>query len=210
MTKPKVPKRRASSQDRIERILDATVRLLSRQSLAELSIYTIAEEAEIPPSSVYHFFPQLGDVLAALAMRVFAELDEVLNAPFQQPAPATWMALVEQLEARFQHYYQTHPAACELILGAYELAAIRQADRQHDRQLGDSLRVCLERHFQLPVLPEQVDIFTLAMQAADKLLAVDYQQHGRLTPAMCQEATRMMLAYLGLYLPPLLAPVRAD
>jgi len=51
-----------------------------------------------------------------------------------------------------------------------------------------------------------VDIFTLAMQAADKLLAVDYQQHGQLTPVLCREATRMMTAYLGLYLPPLLTP----
>ena len=65
-----VPKRRASSQERIDRILEATISLLGQGGLSELSIYAIAEQAEIPPSSVYHFFPQISDVLAALAERL--------------------------------------------------------------------------------------------------------------------------------------------
>ncbi|MEH6491639.1 TetR/AcrR family transcriptional regulator [Halopseudomonas sp.] len=204
MSRP-APKRRASSQERIDRILQATRELLDRQGLAELSIYAIAEQAGIPPSSVYHFFPQVGDVLGSLAQQVFAELDAVL----QQPCAATpdnWMALAAELEQRFQNYYQENAAARELLLGAHELSAVRQADQLHDRQLGLRFRACLEDYFQLPRLPSDVDVFTLAMQAADKLLAVDYQQHGQLTPALCREATRMLTAYLGLYLPPLLAP----
>ena len=199
------PKHRASSQERIARILQATRLLLDQQGLADLSIYVIAEQAEIPPSSVYHFFPQTGDVLSALAQQVFAELDAVLQLPVAPP-PVSWMALVAELEQRFQDYYQSNAAARELLLGAHELSAVRQADRLHDRQLGLRFRGCLEAFFQLPPLPQEVDIFTLAMQAADKLLAVDYQQHGQLTPVLCREATRMMTAYLGLYIPPLLTP----
>ncbi len=198
------PKRRASSQERIERILDATVTLLDQRSLGELSIYAIASQADIPPSSVYHFFPQLADVLAALAQRVFTELDAVLGVVPQGPDPAGWPDLVAQVEERFQDYYQAHPAARELLLGAHELAGIRQADRQHDSFLGHSLRAYLARYYQLPALPHDVDIFTLAMQAADKLLAIDHQQHGGLTAPMRREAKRMMVAYLGLYLPPVL------
>ena len=204
-----VPKRRASSQERIERILHAARELLDRQGLADLSIYAIAEQAEIPPSSVYHFFPQTGDVLVALAQQVFVELDALLLQPLA-PAPANWMVLVAELERRFQGYYQSNAAALELLLGAHELSAVRQADRLHDRQLGRRFQDCLEAFFSLPVLPAEVDIFTLAMQAADKLLAVDYQQHGELTPAICQEATRMMTAYLGLYLPALLPPASEE
>ncbi|GGC92499.1 transcriptional regulator AguR [Halopseudomonas salina] len=199
-----LPKRRASSQERIDRILDATVTLLAQRSLGELSIYAIAAQADIPPSSVYHFFPQLADVLAALAERVFAELDGVLGAAPAGFEPASWMELIERLEDRFQQYYQSHPAARELILGAHELAGVRQADRHHDRLLGQSLRAYLARYYQLPALPEDVDIFALAMQAADKLLAADHQQHGELTAPMRREAKRMMVAYLGLYLPPVL------
>lgn len=199
------PKRRASSQERIDRILDATVTLLDQRTLGDMSIYAIAAQADIPPSSVYHFFPQLADVLAALAQRVFTELDAVLGeAPMLGTDCLSWTVLVEQVEERFQQYYQSHPAARELLLGAHELVGIRQADRQHDSLLGYSLRAYLERYYQLPALPQDVDIFTLAMQAADKLLVIDHQQHGQLTAPMRREAKRMMVAYLGLYLPPVL------
>jgi AcrR family transcriptional regulator len=202
-----LPKRRASSQERIDRILDATTTLLSQRSLADLSIYAIAAQADIPPSSVYHFFPQLTDVLAALAQRVFAELDAVLGAAPLDFEPASWMDLIERMEDRFQQYYQTHPAARELLLGAHELVGVRQADRHHDSLLGDSLRRYLARYYQLPALPADVDVFTLAMQAADKLLATAHQQYGELTVPLCREAKRMMVAYLGLYLPPVLPRV---
>ncbi|MBL4611607.1 MAG: TetR/AcrR family transcriptional regulator [Pseudomonas sp.] len=204
-----LPKRRASSQERIDRILDATASLLAQRSLGELSIYAIAAQADIPPSSVYHFFPQLADVLSALAQRVFNELDGVLSDAAEPFEPGSWVEVIERVEDRFQHYYQTHPDARELLLGAHELAGIRQADRQHDSLLGHSLRACLARYYQLPALPEDVDIFTLAMQAADKLLAIDHQQHGELTAPMRREATRMMVAYLGFYLPPVLPRSRS-
>lgn len=49
-------KPRASSQARIAVILAAARELLAEQGVANLSIYTVAEHAKIPPSSVYHFF----------------------------------------------------------------------------------------------------------------------------------------------------------
>ncbi|MEH6566417.1 MAG: TetR/AcrR family transcriptional regulator [Halopseudomonas sp.] len=205
MSRP-APKHRASSQERIDRIVQATRELLDRQGLADLSIYAIAEQAGIPPSSVYHFFPQVGDVLGALAQQVFAELEAVLQQPIAT-TPANWMALAGELEQRFQDYYRHNAAARELLLGAHELSAVRLADQLHDRQLGLHFRACLARSFHLPPMPTDVDVFTLAMQAADKLLAVDYQQHGELTPALCREATRMLTAYLGLYLPPVLVAI---
>ena len=175
--------------------------------LSELSIYAIAEQAEIPPSSVYHFFPQISDVLAALAERLFVELDAVLQQP-PSSAPDSWAALVAEIEARFQDYYRRHPAACELLLGGHGLAAIRQADQQHDQLLAQRFQQCLAERFVLPALPQDVDIFALAMQAADKLLAVGYQQAGALSDPICREATRLMTAYLSVYLPPVLPPAK--
>ena len=199
------PKRRASSQERIDRILEATTTLLDQGGLSELSIYAIAEQADIPPSSVYHFFPQISDVLAALAERLFAELEAVLQQP-PAASPVSWMALVGDIEQRFQHYYRTHPATRALLLGGHDLAAIRQADQQHDHLLAQRFQRSLAGHFVLPPLPQDVDVFALAMQAADKLLAVGYQQSGELPEPICREATRLMTAYLGVYLPPVLPP----
>lgn len=53
-------KARARSQGRIEAILAAARTLLASEGVASLSIYSVAERAQIPPSSVYHFFRRAG------------------------------------------------------------------------------------------------------------------------------------------------------
>ena len=50
-------KPRASSQARINVILQAARSLLAESGAAGLSIYAVAERAEIPPSSVYTSSP---------------------------------------------------------------------------------------------------------------------------------------------------------
>lgn len=55
-TRPATPRKpRARSQARIDAILDAARTLLAAEGVASLSIYSVAERAQIPPSSVYHF-----------------------------------------------------------------------------------------------------------------------------------------------------------
>jgi hypothetical protein len=60
------------------------------------------------------------------------------------------------------------------------------------------------RHFQLPALPTDVDVFALAMELGDRVYARSVQQHGEITPRMAEEGMRVFDAYLGLYLPPYL------
>ncbi|WP_156355215.1 TetR/AcrR family transcriptional regulator, partial [Pseudomonas endophytica] len=59
-------KSRARSQGRIDTILEAARTLLATQGVASLSIYSVAERAAIPPSSVYHFFANVPALLEAL------------------------------------------------------------------------------------------------------------------------------------------------
>ncbi|HLV19064.1 MAG TPA: TetR/AcrR family transcriptional regulator, partial [Pseudomonas sp.] len=57
------------------------------------------------------------------------------------------------------------------------------------------------RHFLLPPLPEELDIFALAIELADRVYASSVQQHGEITPRWREEGLRVLLAYLGVYLP---------
>ena len=61
-----IRKPRARSQARIDSILDAARTLLAAEGVASLSIYSVAERAQIPPSSVYHFFASVPALLEAL------------------------------------------------------------------------------------------------------------------------------------------------
>ena len=57
------------------------------------------------------------------------------------------------------------------------------------------------RHFEVPTLPTDVDVFALALELSDRVYARSVHQHGLITPRMAEEGMRVFDAYVGLYLP---------
>lgn len=100
--------------------------------------------------------------------------------------------------------YNADAAARQLILAQHGLTEINQADRQHDIELGHLMLDVFNRHFHLPALPDDVDVFALAMELGDRVYARSVQLHGEITPRMAVEGMRVFDAYVGLYLPPFL------
>jgi len=205
MTRPATPRKpRARSQARIDSILDAARTLLASDGVASLSIYSVAERAEIPPSSVYHFFASVPALLEALTADVHAAFRESLQQPIDHDRLSTWHDLSRLVETRMLHIYSIDAAARQLILAQHGLTEVTQADRQHDVELGNLMHELFARHFQLPALPEDVEIFALALELADRVYARSVQLHNTITPRMAEEGQRVFDAYLGLYLPPFL------
>ncbi|MBM3108332.1 TetR/AcrR family transcriptional regulator [Pseudomonas sp. P66] len=197
-------KPRAGSQARIDSILAAARTLLASEGVAGLSIYSVAERAQIPPSSVYHFFASVPALLEALTADVHAAFRACLAQPIDTSALTTWHDLSRLVELRMLSIYNEDAAARQLILAQHGLSEVTQADRQHDIELGDLMHKLFAEHFQLPVLPNDVDVFALAMELGDRVYARSVQLHGQITPRMAEEGMRVFDAYLGLYLPPFL------
>lgn len=200
-----VRKPRASSQARIAAILEAARALLAEQGIAGLSIYGVAERAQMPPSSVYHFYPSVATLLEGLTQQIHGAFRACLTALIEQePALRDWRDLSRLVEARMVAIYASDAAARQLILTQHGLHEVSQADRQHDIQLGRLLHALFDRHFHLPALPDDLDIFALALELSDRVYAHSVQLHGNVTPRLAEEGLRVFDAYLGLYLPPLL------
>jgi len=197
-------KPRASSQARIEQILGAARTLLAEQGVAALSIYTVAERAAIAPSSVYHFFPSVPALLQALTADVHRAFRACLQEPIDAERLSCWRDLARLIEQRMLSIYAGDAAARQLILAQHGLAEVTQADRQHDIELSQQNRALFERYFELPALPEDIDVFALAMELGDRVYARSIHQHGEITPRYAEEGLRVFEAYLGLYLPPFL------
>ncbi|WP_341522263.1 TetR/AcrR family transcriptional regulator [Pseudomonas sp. G.S.17] len=206
MTRPATARKpRARSQARIDSILDAARELLATEGVASLSIYSVAERAQIPPSSVYHFFASVPALLEALTADIHAAFRACLQAPIEHAQLSSWRDLSRLVEMRMLDIYNADAAARQLILAQHGLTEINQADRQHDIELGHLMLEVFNRHFQLPVLPDDVDVFALAMELGDRVYARSMQLHDEITPRMAEEGMRVFDAYLGLYLPPFLA-----
>lgn len=194
-------KPRASSQARIDAILVAARALLAEQGVGGLSVYSVAERAQIPPSSVYHFFAGVPALLQALTAEVHAAFRACLAEPIASEDLRTWRDLSRIVEARMLAIYAEDAAARQLILTQHGLAELVQADRQHDLELGRLMQALFDRHFVLPALPTEIEVFALAMELGDRVYARSMQQHGRITPRLAEEGRRVFDAYLGLYLP---------
>lgn len=199
-----VRKPRASSQARIAVILDSARALLAEQGVASLSIYSVAERAAIPPSSVYHFFASVPALLEALTADVHAAFRACLQEPVEHTALRDWRDLSRVIEQRMLAIYAQDAAARQLILAQHGLTEVTQADRQHDIELGQLMQAVFARHFDLPTLPDDIDVFALAMALGDRVYARSIQLHEHITPRLAEEGLRVFDAYLGLYLPPCL------
>lgn len=205
MTRTATPRKpRARSQDRIDAILDAARTLLAAEGVSSLSIYSVAERADIPPSSVYHFFAGVPALLQALTSDVHAAFRACLQAPIAHEQLNDWRDLSRIVEQRMLKIYSDDAAARQLILAQHGLSEVAQADHQHDLELGQLMHTLFMRHFELPVLPQDVDVFALAMELGDRVYARSIHLHGHITPRMAEEGVRVFDAYLGLYLPPFL------
>lgn len=198
-------KPRASSQARIAQILRAARELLAAHGVVGLSIYSVAERAGIPPSSVYHFFASVPALLEALTADVHSAFRSSLAQPVDHLALNSWQDLSRLIERRMLAIYEADPAARQLILAQHGLTEVTQADRQHDTELGELMQVLFERHFHLPALPDDVEVFALALELGDRVYARSVHLHGRITARMAEEGMRVLDAYLGLYLPPFLS-----
>ncbi|WP_122678059.1 TetR/AcrR family transcriptional regulator [Pseudomonas viridiflava] len=205
MTRTVAPRKpRARSQARIDSILDAARTLLASEGVASLSIYSVAERAGIPPSSVYHFFASVPALLEALTADIHAAFRASLQGPIEHDSLDSWRDLSRVVEMRMLDIYNADAAARQLILAQHGLTEINQADRQHDIELGHLMLDVFNRHFHLPALPDDVDVFALAMELGDRVYARSVQLHGEITPRMAVEGMRVFDAYVGLYLPPFL------
>lgn len=202
MSRPASPRKpRASSQARIAVILGAARELLAEQGVANLSIYAVAERAAIPPSSLYHFFASVPALLEGLTADIHAAFRACLQQPLEHAALRSWHDLSRIVEQRMLAIYAADAAARQLILAQHGLAEVTQADRQHDLELGRLMQALFERHFPLPQLPSDIDVFALAMELGDRVYARSVQLHGTITPRLAEEGMRVFDAYLGLYLP---------
>jgi AcrR family transcriptional regulator len=158
----------------------------------------------MPPSSVYHFFASVPAILEALTTDIHGAFRACLLEPIGHDSLQHWRDLSRIVEERMLSIYGGDAAARQLILAQHGLTEVTQADRQHDIELGRLMHALFDRHFELPALPTDVDVFALAMELGDRVYARSVQLHGEITPRLAEEGMRVFDAYLGLYLPPYL------
>ena len=196
----------ARSLERRRKIINAARELITSESISSLSLYDIAHKAEIPPSSLYHFFPKIEILLQAMAEETFNAFDDCVSRPLSGEKIRHWSDIGFILETRMVEYYQQNTMARALILGQHVHSSILVSDHKHDDEMGRQIEAIYRQYFQLPTLPEAYNIFAIALQIADKVYAMSHQEYGNITPTMANEGWKAARSYLAIYLPEQLQP----
>ncbi len=191
----------ARSLKRRQKIMNAARELITSQSISSLSLYDIARKAEIPPSSLYHFFPKMALLLQACAEESFDAFDACISDPIPTETVQQWSDIGYTLETRMVQYYQQNDMARALILGQHLHTHIMTSDHKHDIEMGKQIEQIYRLFFQLPPLPQHYNIFATALQIADKVYAISHQEYGNITPTMAREGWLAARSYLSIYLP---------
>jgi len=193
--------KKESTEQKLERIHAAAVMLASRRNVEAISIYDVAREASIAASTVYHYYPNIEALICELMVNVFVDFDNVLDNSIKAENIHHWSDINKAIEQGFVNYYRSSSLAQHTLLGQHTYASVRFADTENDLILGQRVEAIYRRFFVLPELPQNINIFAIALQVADKVYSMDYRDNGEISDHMAEEAINLTEAYIGTYLP---------
>ena len=153
--------------ERYNILLDATERLLGDNSDEDISLAQIAEAAEVPLASVYHFFPNRNAAFVALALRFNEQIYQTSITPLADPEPQTWQELLHMIHARAADFQNKRPAALRLFLGAGVSVAVRNADLSGNARIARSRERFFDAYFHMPIVPDFVERLEIAGASMD-------------------------------------------
>lgn len=199
--------RQKRSQQRFEAILDSADRLLETLEPEAISVYTLAEEAGLSAPSIYHFFPDAGQVFVALAERYTREFVGLLDLPLP-PGITTWQAYFAVRYGHGRDHYNAHAAARRLLLGSGLSATIRARDLENDSVLAQRSMAEVSQLFEIAPSADLIERFTELLVINDAIWSLSVHRHGVITDAYEEQARRAREAYCRTFLPEYL-PLRA-
>ena len=195
---PRRPER-ANGRKRYAHLVAAAEQVLIEDGLEGLTIQRIAQVAQTPMASVYHFFPSPGAAAVAVAQSYFEEFRSSVVSLADLPRDMGWRAIVTDLMRRTVAFYREHPYATRLIFGSDHSWRIREIDVANNLQMARDFALSTGHHFQPRTTQRLDDVFATAITIADAIWALSVARHGEITAANADEAEHAVLTYLASY-----------
>lgn len=189
--------------ERVNLLLDATERLLELHGNEDISLAQIAEAADVPLPSVYHFFPNRNAAFEALALRFNDEIYQRAIQPLAQ-TPDSWQELLKERHIRAAAFQNSRPAALRLFLGAGVSVAIRNSDFSSNARIARSRAKQFDAYFHMPIIEDLPLKLEMAAAANEGIWSLSYGRFGSITEEFRREGTATAIAYLRRYLPEVL------
>jgi AcrR family transcriptional regulator len=130
----------ARARARLERILAATVELLTEDGIDALSTGAIAKRARVPIGSVYHYYPSKEAILAELANRTTARVDAAVARSLGRDLhKLPWRRAVERAVDAAVDAYRSDVAYVAVWRATRESPAFREVAAASDERFARAL-----------------------------------------------------------------------
>ncbi len=200
---------RKRGKQRREALLKAAYELLCDRPLEEITFIEIANRANVPEGSAYHFFANRYDVFMALSDDLSRQFVEVAQQPLPARANHDWQSLVRYQMKRIAALYNETPPARRLLIGGTTPPVFQLQDRIKERRAGLVMYDVFDNMYELPKIPRPKDVFFYYVELTHYMFSLSVIEHDKIVKSMLDEAIRVGIAYLGLYLPDTL-PRKSD
>jgi len=190
---------------RFEHLLDATEQLLCDQPDSDISLSLVAQIAQVPLPSIYHFFPNKDAILVALAQRYHQRLGEMARLPLDPP-PDSWQEIIRRRQSAGVDFLNAHPSALRLFMGAGVSAEVRTLDLQGNTALAALRAAEFRQWFDCRALVDLEKHLAISIGVTDGVWAISWSQHRQISADYLAESSRAAIAYLRCFLPESLQP----
>jgi AcrR family transcriptional regulator len=183
--------RQTRAEDTVDAILEAAFQLLEADGVERLTTNHIAARAGVSIGTLYQYFADKHDILAALAeRRATAVRDQIAETVINQPERGAARQIVRALMQGFEG----SPATREALLAAYYRGGADARLARHHEAFFAAIAGKAQLHIKLT--PESAFVLTHAPIAL--LRAAAAEQELGLDPARLEdELTRLLEAYVG-------------
>lgn len=192
---------RRRGKQRREALLRAAYDLLCDRPLEDIAFIDIADKAGIPEGSAYHFFANRYDVFMALSDDLSHKFADVVQQPIPAKANRDWQSLVRFQMEQIAALYNDTPPARKLLIGGTTPPVFQLQERIKERRAGLVMYEVFDRLFELPKIPRPRDVFFYYVELTHYMFSLSVIKHDKIVKSMLEEAIRVGIAYLGIYLP---------
>lgn len=201
---PRAPIRKRGIE-RFELLLDATAAVIAENPEEDVSLAQIAERADVPLASVYHFFPNRNAAFVALAQRYHRQIVSTSMTP-DDKRPKRWQDVFDFRFRQIAAFLNSEPAALRLLVGTGVSVEVRNVDFENNAEASVRRADYLRSMFDIPSMPNLEKHLAVMFAVNDGIWALSYSHHRCITPDYLDESIRAAIAYLRCYLPEHLEP----
>jgi AcrR family transcriptional regulator len=179
------------SRERVELILAAAAQLLAEGGVDALTTRSLAEHAGIPVATIYRYFANRDEIIAAYLDREMQRIEDAVAVALRALDRVTFRSLAEAAGLAHMRHHQAHPEGVPVWFGSRQNVAVLERVRELDARLAFSFRSALRGAGILEGAPDFIG--ELLVRLFDRMFEFVFCE-----PRSVQEQETIVLTFVGM------------